>query len=252
MESIHKVIDAADYANKNGKNEILHHDVAEVTLKLAHPMAFDTSEKHPETSRFVLVDEFEIRGGGIVLEALQDEESQIRKDVYIRNEKWIPSLVTMEQRAERYNQQPSLIVITGTKGAGRKTLARKLENQLFNNGKLVYYLGIGSVLYGVNADLKRNDAPGDWQEHVRRFAEVSHLFLDAGLILIVTAIELDQDDLDIMKTIIDEDKVHVIWVGEKVTTDITVDIHLKNRDKINDAVVKVRHLLQERGIIFSP
>lgn len=252
VEEIHKVIDASDYNNQNNKREINHHDVAEVTFKLAHPIAFDTSERFPETSRFVLVDEYEIRGGGIVLEALQDEDSQLREDVYTRNLKWIPSLVTMAHRAEKYNQRSSIVVITGTRHSGRKTLARKLEQQLFEDGKLVYYLGIGSMLYGVNADLKRRGLASDWRENVRRFAEVGHLFLDAGLLLIVTAIELTQDDRDILETVIDKDMVHVVWVGEKVTTDIAYDLHIKDRKNIDEGVVLVKHLLQQRGIIFKP
>lgn len=252
VEAIHKVIDASDYKNQNDRAEIGHHDVAEVTFKLAHPIAFDTSDVFPETSRFVLVDEYEIRGGGIVLEALTDDEMQIREDVYTRNLKWIPSDVTMAQRAEMYNQRASIVVITGTRHAGRKTLARKLEKQLFNDGKLVYYLGIGSLLYGVNADLKSHDAPGGWREHVRRFAEVAHLFLDAGLLLIVTAIEFTQEDLDILETVIDKEMVHVIWVGNKVTTNIEYDIHLKNRENLDEGVVMIKHLLQQRGIMFKP
>lgn len=252
VETIHTIIDASSYASQTTKTEVMHHDVAEVTFKLAHPIAFDTSEKFPITSRFVLVDEYEIRGGGIVLQSLPDDDAQIREDVYLRNEKWIQSQVTMADRAEKYNQRSSLIIITGSKGAGRKTLARKLESQLFDSGKLVYYLGIGSLLYGVNADLKRHSAPGGWREHIRRFAEVSHLFIDAGIILIVTAIELTQEDVDILKTIIDEDKIHVVWVGEKVTTDINFDIHLADRGKINEGVVMMKHLLEERGIIFKP
>ncbi len=252
VEAIHKVIDASDYKNQNDRTEIGHHDVAEVTFKLAHPIAFDTSEVFPETSRFVLVDDYEIRGGGIVLEALTDDDTQIREDVYTRNLKWIPSDVTMAQRAEMYNQRASIVVITGSRHAGRKTLARKLEKQLFNDGKLVYYLGIGSLLYGVNADLKRHDAPGGWREHVRRFAEVAHLFLDAGMLLIMTAIDLTQDDLDILETVIDKDMVHVVWVGNKVSTDIEFDIQLKSRENLDEGVVMVKHLLKERGVIFKP
>lgn len=252
VEAIHKVIDASDYKSQNHHTEISHHAVAEVTFKLAHPIAFDTSEVFPETSRFVLVEEYEIRGGGIVLEGLPDEDEQIREDVYTRNLKWIPSSVTMAQRAEMYNQRASIVVITGTKNAGRKTLARKLEQQLFKDGKYVYYLGIGSLLYGVNADLKRHEAPGGWREHIRRFAEVSHLFLDAGILLIVTAIELTQDDLDILETVIEKDMVHVVWMGEKLTTDIEYDIHLKNRESIDEGVVLIKHLLQERGVLFTP
>lgn len=252
VETIHKIIDASDYASQGNKKEIGHHDVAEVTFKLSHPIAFDTSEKFPETSRFVLVDEYEIRGGGIVLNSESDEDASIRADVYTRNEKWVQSLVSTEDRAEKYNQRSSLIVVTGPKGVGRKSLARKLESQLFESGKLVYYLGLGSLLYGVNADLKRHDAPGGWREHARRFAEVANLFIDAGVILIVTAIELNQEDLDVLKTVVGEDKIQVVWVGDKVTTDISYDIHVQSREEINEGVVKVKHLLQDRGIVFKP
>jgi len=252
VETIHRIIDASDYAHQNGKVEIQHHDVAEVTLKLAHPMAFDVSEKFPETSRFVIVDDYEISGGGIVLEALPDEDAQVRQEVYTRNEKWIQSLVTMQDRAEKYSQRSALVLITGPKGVGRKTLARKLERELFEEGRLAYYLGVGSLLYGVNADLKHKDSPENWPEHVRRFAEVSHLFLDAGMILIVTAIDFSQDDLDTMKTVIGDDKVRVVWAGEKVTTDIEYDLHLDNPQKADEGVVQVRRLLQNHGDIFTP
>ncbi len=61
--------------------------------------------------------------------------------------------IASDDRAEKYNQRSALIIVTGEKGAGRKTLAGMLEEQLFRDGKLVYYLGVGSVLYGVNATL---------------------------------------------------------------------------------------------------
>jgi bifunctional enzyme CysN/CysC len=251
VETIHRVIDASDYASQNNWSEIHHHDVAEVTFKLAHPLAFDTSDKLPDTSRFVLVDEYEIRGGGIVLEALPDEEAQIREDVFLRNEKWVRSSISMEQRAEMYNQKSALVVITGSKGVGRKRLAGMLERQLFESGKLAYYLGIGSVLYGVNADLKSHEAPGGWREHVRRFGEVANLFLDAGMILIVTAVDLTQADLNVFKTVIDEDKIATIWLGDDCCTDLIYDIRLENGDQIEQAAVKVKRLLQQQGVIFQ-
>lgn len=252
IETIHKVIDASDYAHKNGNLEINHHDVAEVTLKLTHPIAFDTSDKLPDTSRFVIVDEYEIRGGGIVLEALPDDESTIREDVYLRNQKWIHSTVTMDQRAEKYNQRSGLIIITGPKGVGRKRLASMLERQLFEDGKKVYYLGIGSVLYGVNADLKKHDSLDGWREHLRRFGEVAHLFLDAGQILIVTAVDLTCSDLSILQTVIDEDKIKTIWLGPSTTTDIEFDLVFHAGESIEEGAVAIKRLLQDSGLIFKP
>jgi bifunctional enzyme CysN/CysC len=52
--------------------------------------------------------------------------------------------------------------------------------------------------------------------------------------------------------VIDEDKIQVVWVGEKVTTDITCDIHVESRENLNEGVVKVKHLLQDKGIVFKP
>ncbi len=250
IETIHTIIDASDYGRVNGKTEINHHDVAEVTFKLAHPIAFDTSDKLPDTSRFVIVDEYEIRGGGIVIEALPDEESQLREDVFLRNQKWIRSTVNSEQRAERYNQKSSLVIITGPKGVGRKRLASMLEQHLFDSGKLAYYMGIGSLLYGVNADLKRHKPPGDWRENVRRFAEVAHLFLDAGLIMIVTAVELTQADLNIIKAVIGEEKLETIWLGEDLTTDIPYDLIFHHNEPLEEATVAIKRLLQDHGVVF--
>jgi len=254
IETIHKVIDASDYSAQNGNKNLAieHHDVAEVTLRLAHPIAFDTSDKLPDTSRFVLVDEYEIRGGGIVLEALSDEVSELRDEVNLRNQKWIRSNVTMEQRYEKYNQKSALVVITGPKGIGRKRLASLLERQLFEDGKLCYYLGIGSVLYGVNADLKRRDAINNWREHVRRFGELAHLFLDAGQILIVTAVEFTKSDLAILQTVIDEENIKTVWLGELVTTDLPVDLVFDHGESDEEMAIRIKRLLQDCGVIFRP
>jgi bifunctional enzyme CysN/CysC len=121
---------------------------------------------------------------------------------------------------------------------------------LFEDGWLAYYLGIGSVLYSVNADLKRKPQASDWHEHVRRFAEVCHLFLDAGIILIVTAVELTQVDLEILKTVIDAERIETIWLGAQITTDLECDIHLGSIEAFEQTVETIRAQLLEHGIIL--
>jgi bifunctional enzyme CysN/CysC len=252
IERINRVIDASDYANSTGKQHIDHHDVAEVVLRLQRPIAFDLSETLSDTSRFVIVDEYEICGGGIVLEDLADEQTWIRDNVFLRESKWIRSDITTEDRADRYNQKPALVIITGEKGVGRKRIARLLEQRLFRDGKFVYYLGIGSVLYGVDADLQSQKDGENQQEHIRRLAEIAHIFLDAGLILIVTAVELTQQDLRIMQTVIDANMIETIWVGDRVTTDISFDTRVIDSELAENSVVQIKRLLQDHGFIFSP
>lgn len=250
VEKILKVVDASSLAENNG-NGVQRHQVAECILATQKAIAFDPAEKVVESARFVIVDDYEISGGGIILENIPDEQSQVRDGVYVRDQKWIRSLITAQQRAEHYNQRAAMIIITGKKGAGRKRTGNSLEMALFQSGKKVYFLGIGSVLYGVDADIKGQEGEDVQQEHIRRFAEVSHILLDAGLILVVTAIELTLSDLKLIQTVVGEDRVRTVWIGEEITTDIPVDVQLDD-DAPEDAAVQIIQMMQETGIIFTP
>ena len=136
------------------KMEIGRHDVAECILRLERAIAFDLANELAQTSRFVIVDQYEIAGGGIILEDLDDRQKQVRDQVMIRNFKWEKSMIAPEERAEKYNQKAALVLITGQRNVGKKAIAKALEAKLFNDGKIVYFLGIGNLLYGVDADIK--------------------------------------------------------------------------------------------------
>jgi bifunctional enzyme CysN/CysC len=141
-------------------------------------------------------------------------------------------------------------VITGKRHAGKKPIAKGLEGRLFTDGKIVYFLGIGNILYGVDADIKSKG--NNREEHIRRLAEVANILLDAGCILIITAIEITQNDLEIMKTVVNPERIEVVWVGEDVTTDIVYDLIIPHPQNVEDAVDRIKDMLQERGIIFKP
>lgn len=250
LEEISMVIDASNL-EKQKKDIIEKHDVAECILKLDKAIAFDLAHEISETSRFVIVDNYQIVGGGIIEEALKDEQTWIRKKVFIRDNKWEKSWVTKVERAEKYNQKPTLILMTGEKVAQKKEIAKALEKKLVDGGKIAYFLGIGNVLYGVDADIK-SKIKNNKKECLRRLAEVSNIMLDAGIILIVTATELTQDDLNIIKTTVNSNNIETIWIGENVTTDIKYTLLITSPDTLEKAVAKIKRMLQERGIIFKP
>ncbi|PXV62450.1 bifunctional enzyme CysN/CysC [Halanaerobium congolense] len=251
LQKINRVIDASNLNQDENKEKIERHDVAEVVFKLDRAMAFDLAGEIEETSRFVIVDEFEIAGGGIISEALEDEQSWVREKVMRRNYKWEQSLISREERAEKYNQKSTLILITGEEDVGKKPTAKALEKRLFNDGKVVYFLGIGNLLYGVDADIKNGDN-NNQEEHLRRLAEVSHLMLDAGAILIVTAVELTQADLELIKTTVNPQQIETVWLGDRVTTDLEFDLHIPEFTSEDQVSAQIKGLLQDRGIIFRP
>jgi bifunctional enzyme CysN/CysC len=250
LEELHRVIDASNLNTSETKDRIDRHDVAECTLKLNRAVAFDTTDELAATSRFVIVDEYEIRGGGIVREALADRQSEIREKVMLRNFKWEPSHIGPERRAEKYSQKASLLLITGARDTDRKSLAKDLEARLFEDGRVVYYLGMASMLYGVDADIERKAE--NRTEHLRRLGEVANMLLDAGAILIVTIQELSQEDLEVVRTGVDPDRIELVWVGDHVTTDVTYDMILGDNEADADGVDRIKRLLQDKGVLFRP
>ena len=249
IEEVLRVMDASTLDTAEQRTAVQRHDVAECILKLDRAIACDLAADIPTTSRFVIVDDFEIRGGGIVREALPDRQAGVRDRVLLRNYKWEPSIIQPERRAEKYNQKAALILVTGEHETDRKGVAKALEGKLFEDGKVVYFLGIGSVLYGVDADIERK--PENRLEHMRRLAEVANLMLDAGMILVVAAAELTQDDLEVIKTAVPPDWIETIWAGDTITTDLVVDLHLPG-GAIPESVDQLKAHLQDKGIIFRP
>ena len=185
VDEIVRVIDASNLDACDHATRVERHEVAECTLRCARPIAFDVSQTNTAASRFVLVDGLEISGGGIIREALPDVHAALRERVLLRNSKWEASSIDQQRRAARLAQRATLVIVTGSEQVDRKTVARRLEAKLFDEGRAVYFLGIGNVLYGVDADIARRGA--NRSEHLRRMAEVANLMLDAGQILIVTA-----------------------------------------------------------------
>ncbi len=72
VESILKVINSStlEEISKNA-HEVAKNEVAEVILSTKKPVAFDTFDEIPETGRFVLVHEQDVRGGGIILKKME-------------------------------------------------------------------------------------------------------------------------------------------------------------------------------------
>ena len=141
-------------------------------------------------------------------------------------------------------------MVTGKRNVGKKTLARSIEQLLFNEGKLVYFMGIANVLYGVDADIKKPGADQTHRpEHLRRLAEVANILLDAGIILVVTAIGLTQNELEIIQNVVDNDLIEAVWLGEE-PTDIQA-LHVSNLENMDRTLETVKAMLQNKGIIFK-
>lgn len=96
-----------------------------------------------------------------------------------------PIFEDLMQRGEKenfLNQSAKIIWLTGFSGSGKSTIAKGLENYLFNKGYFVQVLDGDNIRMGVSSNLGFSQE--DRQENIRRISEVAKLFLDAGIITI--------------------------------------------------------------------
>jgi len=66
IASINRVIDATTLDTIVNATEVKMNDVAEVTLRVKEAISFDEFKSHKITGRFVIVDEYDVTGGGII------------------------------------------------------------------------------------------------------------------------------------------------------------------------------------------
>ncbi|MDO8972283.1 MAG: hypothetical protein Q7U74_16425, partial [Saprospiraceae bacterium] len=255
VQSILRILDASNLTQKEG-TQVQRHEVAECILKLDRPIACDLSAEFPETGRFVIVDAYEISGGGIITGIMPDPQENLSNRVQRRNIHWESATITEEERAERYNQRSCLVVVTGSKSDGlRKGVAKALEKRLFLDGKFVYFIGMANLIYGIDADIKNgaNDPDDVEVEYFRRLAEVSNLMLNAGLILVVSARDLRQEDLLVLETVLAErlGRIYTVWTGDTITTNLVPTLHLK-ADECQHADQSIKTFLQDEGVLFRP
>ncbi len=113
-----------------------------------------------------------------------------------RNVVWHHTSVTREDREGLLQQKGVVLWFTGLSGSGKSTIANAVEKTLLQGGRPTYLLDGDNIRHGLNKDL--GFTIGDRQENIRRIAEVSKLFVDAGIITLTAFISpLRQDRHDV-------------------------------------------------------
>ena len=180
VAAIEQTIDT-DTLERREDVAVRRNGIAEVVLRNRAMMAVDEAQRLQRTGRFVLLDGYEMVGGGLIsMEGYPDQ----RRVMAVRstNVFSVEHAVTREQRWQRNGHRGGVVWLTGLSGAGKSTLAMALERQLFARGCHVYVLDGDNVRRGLNANL--GFAPDERAENIRRVGEAAALFADAGAICI--------------------------------------------------------------------
>ena len=153
-------------------------DIGLCTLALDAPLAFEPYAVNRDLGGFILIDRMtnETAGAGMIRFALR------------RSSNIHPQALTVSRtdRAALKHQSPLVLWFTGLSGAGKSTIANRVEQRLLAEGLHSVLLDGDNLRHGLNRDLGFTDA--DRVENIRRVAEVARLMTDAGLIVLVSFI----------------------------------------------------------------
>ncbi len=247
IHKINKVIDASVADSALQKNQVDRHDVADLVLETRQAIAFDLVSENELTGRFVIVDGYDIAGGGIIVAEEKDNQEEFRAQARLRDFNWIKGGVESAARAQRLKHQPALVMFVGKAGVGKHKYARAVEKALFEQGLSAYMLDGTNVLLGVDADLIWMQSTQ--AELVRRFAEVSHILLDAGHIVISTTNAIGLADFATVRSLIPDFAVFTVDIDANEKAITSSDMHLSGKESEAEVIKKVSALLKERQIV---
>lgn len=169
LAEILRVMDTSNLNTVKDCEQIGTNAVAECVLELDKPIAVDIADEFANTGRFVILDRYDISGGGLVREVIETESAAAKRIANDLNS----SLLSAGQRAERFGHKPCFLLLAGSKKSNFRNLAKKLELKLFNSKRTVYFLDPERI----------SSDPLD-----SGYLETVQHFLDAG-VLLITAFE---------------------------------------------------------------
>lgn len=119
-------------------------------------------------------------------------------------------LLRPEERLGPHGLPPCTLWFTGLPGAGKTTLAMRLEAVLVRSGRPAFALDGDNLRHGLSSDLGFSDA--DRTENVRRAAELCRLFNEAGVIALCALVSPLASQRELARRIVGADRfveVHV-------------------------------------------
>lgn len=247
LVEIVSVLDASELSSERGRQEVERHEVADCIFETTKPIVFDLSRDLEGTGRFVLVDNYEIAGGGILMENAASASSSLQDHIRQREAGWEQSAIPATIRASRYGHRSKFVVVTGASEAANKAVAQALEKQLFDSSYSAYYLGVVNIDRGLDSDVL--DTFDQREERVRRLGELARILTDSGQIFITTITDVDVYDIERLKALNAPNEIVVVVVGSANYEDVHAHVHIPDGDDLPAAVGRVCAYLREQEII---
>jgi adenylyl-sulfate kinase len=124
---------------------------------------------------------------------------------------WSRSKITTPQREALNGHGGCIVWLTGLSGAGKSTIAVRLEQALYQLKRHTYILDGDNIRHGLCSDLGFSHK--DRTENIRRIGEAARLFADAGIICIAAFISPYRADRDLARKIAPQGKFVEVYLN---------------------------------------
>jgi len=181
-------------------------EIGSANLALDKPIAFDPYAENRDTGGFILIDRFtnQTVAAGMI-------DFSLRRASNIHEQALDVGPAT---RAELKGQRPVVVWFTGLSGSGKSTVANLVDRTLTAAGRHTYVLDGDNVRHGLCRDLGFTEA--DRVENIRRVAEVSKLFVDAGVIVLACFISPFRAERRMARQLLGEGRFVEVFVDASV------------------------------------
>lgn len=210
-----------DTMHRAAAESLTLNEIGRVQITTTSPLFYDRYQLNRQTGSFILIDGVTnntvaagmIRGKSRQVEDLVDVETEAGQtelrqkstDVF-----WETAVISRQMREQLNGHKAAVFWFTGLSGSGKSTVAKKLEERLYQMKVHTMYLDGDNVRHGLNGDLGFSD--GDRQENIRRVAEVARLGYAHGHIVLCSFISPFQKDRDFVRQLIDADRFFEVFV----------------------------------------
>ncbi len=220
LAAVHSVLDASELSSVNDKHQLDRHDIGECEIETLRPAVFDLVSENEKMARFVIVDDYEIAGCGVILTEESIDTSLLEKRVKEREFNWDVGAISRDLRIAGYGHAGKFIVFNVKEDDNRsnlideaKSLAKTLERRLFSAGKHTYYLSISNIFDDLSIDNQNSASTLSREEHLLQLGKIARIMTESGLLFITVLPDADDSDLEKLRILNVPNELFIINIG---------------------------------------
>ncbi len=193
-------------------------EIGRCAITLNQAIAYDSYRRNQGTGGLIVVDRLTnvTVAAGMILDRSTGEAGAAHWETEPSSAKLHEeaSNVTAEERAARFGQQATTVLLTGLTGAGKTTIAYALERRLFELGRACAVLDGQNLRMGISKDL--GFTADERSENLRRGAEVARLMNDAGLLAICAFLAPNEEVRNRARNVIGAERFFEVYLSAPV------------------------------------